>query len=93
MQQARLLATALLPILFVVSLPASCTAQANPPARKPTKKEDLRYDGKSFDYWCNYLTTELKAERRIDAVACYFEDGTRPKILRLHFVRKGVLTA
>lgn len=31
-------------------------------------KEDLRYDGKDFAYWKNYWRTELKAERRIEAV-------------------------
>jgi HEAT repeat protein len=32
------------------------------------KKEDFRYDGKPFSYWQSYLLTELKAERRIDAI-------------------------
>ena len=27
-----------------------------------------------------------------DAVRCHFEDGTAPKVIRLHFVRDEVLT-
>jgi hypothetical protein len=39
------------------------------PQPMPTvAKEDLRYDGKPFSYWEFYAQTELKAERRIDAV-------------------------
>jgi hypothetical protein len=28
-----------------------------------------------------------------DAVACHFEDGDRPKIIRLHFIRDETLAA
>jgi hypothetical protein len=35
---------------------------------------------------------ELRVQVR-DAVRCHFEDGTAPKILRLHFVREEVLAA
>lgn len=28
-----------------------------------------------------------------DAVACHHEDGERPKLIRLHFVRDDVITA
>ena len=28
-----------------------------------------------------------------DAVRCHFDDGTAPKIIRLHFVREEVLAA
>ena len=28
-----------------------------------------------------------------EAVACHFEDGTGPRVIRLHFVRDEVLTA
>jgi HEAT repeat protein len=34
----------------------------------PAKKEDFRYDGKNFDYWGTCLRTELKAERRLEAL-------------------------
>jgi hypothetical protein len=34
---------------------------------------------------------EVRANVR-DAVACHFEDGTGPRIIRLHFVREEVLT-
>lgn len=33
---------------------------------------------------------ELRRNVR-DAVACHFEEGTGPKVLRLHFVREEVL--
>ncbi|MBI3406810.1 MAG: hypothetical protein HY040_00450 [Planctomycetes bacterium] len=33
-----------------------------------SKKEDLRYDGKDFNYWREYWQTELKPERRLEAV-------------------------
>lgn len=35
---------------------------------------------------------ELRAMVR-DAVACHFEEGERPGIIRLHFVREEVLAA
>lgn len=28
-----------------------------------------------------------------DAVRCHFDEGTRPKIIRLHFVREEVIAA
>jgi hypothetical protein len=34
---------------------------------------------------------ELRANIR-DAVACHFDDGTGPRIIRLHYVREEVLT-
>ncbi len=27
-----------------------------------------------------------------DAVRCHFEEGQQPKVIRLHFVREGVIT-
>ena len=35
---------------------------------------------------------ELRSMVR-DAVGCHFEDATRPRIIRLHFVREEVLAA
>ncbi len=35
---------------------------------------------------------ELQAMVR-DAVACHFEEGEAPKLIRLHFVREEVITA
>jgi hypothetical protein len=35
---------------------------------------------------------ELRSRVR-DAVRCHFDDGTAPKIIRLHFVREEVLAA
>jgi HEAT repeat protein len=43
----------------------------------PANKEALRYDGKSFDYWKSYVTTELKAERLIDAIHAMRAFGLR----------------
>ena len=34
---------------------------------------------------------ELKAAVR-DAVACHFDETSRPKVVRLHFVRETILT-
>lgn len=36
---------------------------------------------------------ELKALRRSirDAVQCHFDEGTAPKVIRLHFVREEVI--
>jgi HEAT repeat protein len=36
--------------------------------RSPTGKADCRYDGKPFDHWRTCLQTELKAERRLEAL-------------------------
>lgn len=46
-------------------------------ADAPADKESLRYDGKSFEYWRIYLRTELKAERRIDAIRALAAFGAR----------------
>lgn len=43
----------------------------------PADKEALRYNGKPFEYWRNYLRTELKAERRIDAIRALAAFGAR----------------
>ncbi|MEX0701680.1 MAG: hypothetical protein WD069_06240 [Planctomycetales bacterium] len=34
---------------------------------------------------------DLRANAR-DAVACHFDEGTAPRLIRLHFVRDEVLT-
>jgi HEAT repeat protein len=38
-------------------------------------KEALRYDGKPFEYWKNYLLTELKPERRVEALRALVHFG------------------
>ena len=38
-------------------------------------------------------TLEELREMVRDAVACHFEDETRPKLIRLHFVREEVVAA
>ena len=35
---------------------------------------------------------ELREQVR-DAVRCHFDEGTQPKLIRLHFVRDEVITA
>ena len=45
-----------------------------------------------------YIFTEAdtEAELRVavqDAVHCHFDDGTSPKVIRLHFVRDELLAA
>jgi RNA polymerase sigma factor (sigma-70 family) len=54
---------------LAANLPA---AAGNEPA-----KHDLRYDGKPFEYWRDFGTNELKAERRIDAVRAMGAFGVR----------------
>jgi HEAT repeat protein len=44
----------------------------------PEKRAALRYDGKSFEQWRDYLLTELKPERRIEgleAMRCFATKG------------------
>ncbi len=38
-------------------------------------------------------TLEGLREMVRDAVVCHFEDGERPKVIRLHFVREELLVA
>jgi hypothetical protein len=39
------------------------------------------------------LTMAELHERVRDAVRCHFEEGTQPKLIRLHFVRDEVIAA
>jgi hypothetical protein len=53
---------------------------AYPEARaggSPPPKEKLRYDSKPFEYWRNYLQTELKPARRLDGIRAMAVFGTR----------------
>jgi RNA polymerase sigma factor (sigma-70 family) len=47
------------------------------PAKAPERNEKLRYDGKPFEYWADYVTNELKSERRIEAVRAMGAFGVR----------------
>jgi len=38
------------------------------PADKPTKREQMRYDGRSFEEWREDLRTELKEARRVEGL-------------------------
>jgi HEAT repeat protein len=55
-------------------LPAGAASRAD---EAPANKEALRYDGKSFDYWQGYVTTELKTERLIEGVRAMRAFGTK----------------
>jgi RNA polymerase sigma factor (sigma-70 family) len=53
--------------------------QKEPPTT-PTEAEpdqDLRYDGKPFEYWRSFMIKELKPERRIDAIRAMGAFGVR----------------
>jgi HEAT repeat protein len=54
----------------VVLLGVAVAPEARPSqdGKPEVKREDLRYDGKSFDQWRDFLRTELKAERRIEGL-------------------------
>jgi HEAT repeat protein len=49
--------------------PAAGKKGSEPKDRQPpVKKEDFRFDGKTFEQWRAYLSTELKPERRLEAL-------------------------
>jgi HEAT repeat protein len=53
-------------------------AQETPAAKKPADpRDELRYDGKPFAYWEAFPRTELKPERRIDALRAMAAFGAR----------------
>ncbi len=64
----------LLATLVLVYAAGVATAQVQPGA---DPRDRLRYDGKSFSYWQAYLQSELKQERRVDALRAMAEFGTR----------------
>jgi RNA polymerase sigma factor (sigma-70 family) len=39
-----------------------------PVGKNDPRKEKLRYDGKTFEYWRDFLSDELKPERRVEAM-------------------------
>jgi hypothetical protein len=59
----------------IVLAAAGFTTAQDKPAAKP--REELRYDGKPFAYWETFMRTELKAERRIDALRALAAFGAR----------------
>ena len=44
--------------------------------------EGLRYDGKPFEYWHHYMRTELKSERRVEAIRALAAFGVRAAYTR-----------
>lgn len=48
--------------------PTDAPHAKRPGTEKPDLRHTLRYDGKSFDQWQAELQTELKTERRIEAI-------------------------
>ena len=62
------------------TLAKNATKTSNAASKSPVrglKKEDLRYDAKSFTEWQTYLKTELKAERRIEGFKAMAAFGRR----------------
>lgn len=55
-------------LLAAVLLAFPAEARPAQDGKPEVKREDLRYDGKSFDQWRDFLRTELKAERRIEGL-------------------------
>jgi hypothetical protein len=54
---------------------ADVVGKSQPAALKPPAKGSLRYDGKSFDQWQEELRTELKPERRTEAIKAFAAFG------------------
>jgi beta-lactamase regulating signal transducer with metallopeptidase domain len=82
------LLTAGVRVELVAQEPAAQPAADKPPtaATKPTlpaiPREELRYDGKSFEEWQRVFQTELKTERRTEAVGAmlvFAENGYAPE--------------
>jgi hypothetical protein len=48
--------------------PAEKKAAGPTPAEQPTKREALRYDGKTFEQWRTILLSELKPSRQVEAL-------------------------
>jgi RNA polymerase sigma factor (sigma-70 family) len=68
---------------FREDLPArprvAAAIQPDPPAlaKDEPRKDKLRYDGKTFEYWRDFLTDELKPERRLEAMRAMGAFGVR----------------
>ena len=63
--------------LSLVALAVLCPGFGFAQEKKAEAREDLRYDDKPFTYWEKFSLTELKSERRIDAVRAMAAFGTR----------------
>src|SRR5260370_1804339 len=63
--------------LILLAVTALLASRVDADGPEPAKKEDLGYDGKPFSYWQSYAKTELKAERRIDALWAMAAFGSR----------------
>jgi hypothetical protein len=61
----------------LMAIAAAAGPTAGQDGKPAVKKEDLRYDGKTFAEWRDYLHTELKAERRIDGLRAMAAFGVR----------------
>jgi HEAT repeat protein len=79
-------ALALVAVLLLLLLSRSRVRPLNAQAPEPASaksagepavdKKLLRYDGKDFAYWRTYLQTELKSERRVEALTALAAFGT-----------------
>ena len=64
--------------LVLLGTTGSGFGQVKPDAKPPAApRGELRYGGKSFSYWENLPRTELKAEKRIDALHAMAAFGAR----------------
>lgn len=52
---------------------AESTAAAKEPTLPKVPREELRYDGKSFEDWQRVFQTELKTERRVEAIGAMWQ--------------------
>jgi hypothetical protein len=65
-------------LVAVLALTPLAAAESPAPKKDPAlKREDFRYDGKTFDDWARYMMTELKSEKRIDAIRAMVAFATR----------------
>jgi hypothetical protein len=74
MLMISLLRFMVLSVIFGLSSAMVPQAAAQAPA---IKKEDLRWDNKPFSYWQTCWRTELKSERRLEALRALAAFGTR----------------
>jgi hypothetical protein len=68
----------LLTTLILLSTTGIISGQTKPEVNQPADlRDELRYDGKPFSYWQTFSLTELKAEKRIDALRALAAFGAR----------------
>ena len=60
-----------------------------------TESPEGGYEARALGYgiFTQADTAEELREMARDAVRCYFDDGTGPRVVRLHFVRDEIISA